>query len=183
MAQDHAYPRGEVFQVSDEHDKSDFPTNDAGDEPEVFVGEPQPFLSDLHSEATPVAERAIPVAAVTGIVLVLALLMGGLSGYLLGSSGQDVSPSGQDSYACALIEKVREDHQRPEDWGDVFEDHAFSDVLAAAGLFGDFVIPGDEETTLQELAVQLRSAFNEIDVDAINSAVEALDEECRKSSP
>ncbi len=181
--------------MSDQHNQPRDPSFGANDEPEVFIGEPQPYLTgpedartapgegqpvpaDRAGDAQATRQRRIHVPAVAAALVVLALILGGIGGYVLGRGSHDVSVSGQVSYACALIENVQRDHAAPEDWGDIFEDQAWRNVSAASTLFGGFLPSDGEEDEFQDVGGQLLFAMSRVDAEALVTAVEAAQREC-----
>ncbi len=155
---------------------------DANNEPHGDTPGPPPFPPGRSSHlSAPAAERSIPPFAVAAVVGVVALLIGGVGGYLLaGSSEQDLSAAGQVSYACGLVEKVREDHTTAEDWGDPFEDPAYSDVSAIATLFGGFVVPpGADAETFPDLGRKILYSVSRLEADEMNSVLELAHAECQ----
>lgn len=82
-----------------------------------------------------------------GVIPVVLLAVGGITGYLVGnvSSGPDISEEGQVSFGCALAADLREDHRSGDDWGDLGEDRAFNEFFAVRSLLGGAVPPRDDD--------------------------------------
>lgn len=180
--------------MSHPHGEPDNSSSSEDDGPEVFVGEPQFFfrvqpgdaapasdepvsLSDQASGSAPLPERTIPMAVVAAVPVLLALLLGSVGGYLIGRGTNDVSVSGQVSYACALIENVQQTHRTPGDWGAILEDQAYSDVSAVSGLLGGLVAFSGDREEFREFG-QLLSGLGRLDPEALTSAVEATHQAC-----
>lgn len=126
-------------------------------------------------------ERAVSCATVTVVVGVSALLIGGVGGYLLndGLSRWDVTASGQISYACAIVEKVRDDHRNEDDWGGFGEDEAYNDAGAISSLLGAFVpLVDPEEGTYPPLGGDIMQALQNGGLDDLNAALKAIQNEC-----
>lgn len=65
-----------------------------------------------------------------GFIPALLLVAVGTGSFVIGyvASGPDVSASGQDSYACALAEKVRRTHRSEDDWGELGKDPGYVEI-------------------------------------------------------
>ncbi len=168
----------------------------AENEPEVFIGEPQPYsgaqpgdgidpqsvgdpLTGSRPDARPAdRERRKSVLSIAAALVALALVAGGIGGYLVGRVSHDISVSGRVSYGCSLIENVQQDHAAPEDWGDLFEDEAWNNVSAASTLFGGYLPADGEEDQFYELGRQLLAALSQVDTEALTTAVDAAHREC-----
>ncbi len=75
---------------------------------------------------------------------------------------------------------MREDHTTAEDWGEPFEDPAYSDVSAIATLFGGFVVPpGADAETFPELGRKILYSVSRLEADELNSTLEAAHAECQ----
>ena len=155
---------------------------DTDNEPHGDAPGPPPFPPGRSSHhSAPRAERSIPPFAAAAVIGVVALLIGGIGGYLFaGTSKLDLSPAGQVSYACGLVEKVREDHTTAEDWGDPYGDPAYSDVSAISTLFGGFVVlPGADAETFPALGRKILYSVSRLEVDELNSVLGAAHAECQ----
>lgn len=121
--------------------------------------------------------RSVPIV----LGPVVALVVGGVGGYLLGerASGQDLSVSGQISYACDLVEKIREDHQTADDWEKFGEDRAYDEVAAIVGLLGGFSPrPGEEADKFPDLGRQLYRSMATYQLDELNAVLGKTHTEC-----
>lgn len=150
--------------------KADFGPKAFMDAPEELTGNPLDGDAGLPG-------RKVPTGLLS-VITVIALLLGGVGGYLLGNGSQDVSKEGRFDYACALVDRVQQTHRSPEDWGDL-KDQGYADVAAAAGLLGGFVPNEDEDDTSSELGSQILRALNRMDTESLSAAVEATDQECQ----
>ena len=173
--------------------KSDSSSSLEAEGPQVFVGETQfsfeaagaaapvdtlePLAGEPLSGWVPPAKRALPTGSVTAATVLLALLLGGFVGHLVGRGSHDVSVSGQVAYACALIKNVEQTHRASEDWGMILEDQAYSDVAAVSGLLGGLVAYSQDRKEFQEFG-QLLSGLDRLDPRALSSAVAATHEAC-----
>ena len=173
--------------------KSDDSSSMKAEGPQVFVGETQfsfeavdaaapvdtsqPLASEPLCGWTPAAKGALPTGIVTAATVLLALLLCGVVGYLVGRGSHDVSVSGQVAYACALIENVEQTHRSPEDWGMILEDQAYSDVAAVSGLLGGLVAYSQDRKEFQEFG-QLLGGLDRLDPRALTSSVAATHKAC-----
>lgn len=166
MSESQNHPRNESFDT------------DAG--PEAFVWVPEERSVNRESAAGR-GGRKIPINVLAAIAVV-ALLLGGVGGYLLGRGAHDTSVAGQVSYACVLIENVQKTHKTPEDWGDIFEDEAYKDVSAASTLLGGF-LPFDEhverDLAFPKLGSQLLSSLSQLDAEMLTTAVKETHQACQ----
>lgn len=112
------------------------------------------------------------------ILLGPSLFLVGLGGFLAGRATHDVSSSGQVSYACALLEKVLEIHPSPAEWEPVLKDDAYSDVSAAAGILSALVAFSTDREAVESFG-PLVVGLGRLDPEALTSAVEATQGECR----
>lgn len=90
-----------------------------------------------------------------------------------------MTTSGKISYACAIVEKVREDQRNEDDWGEIGEDDSYNDVGAIASLFGAFVpLTDPEDETFAELGRDIFQALQDFQWDDLNAALEATQTQC-----
>lgn len=155
--------------------------SDVDSQPGAPEHAPPSFPPGQPPTSAPTPDRPVPFATVTAIVGVVALLIGGIGGYLLGGglSMRDVTASGQISYACEIVEKVREDHRNEDDWGRFGEDDAYNDVGAIVSLLGAFVpLTDPEEGTFPPLGGDIMQALQGGQWDDLNAALQAIQREC-----
>lgn len=121
------------------------------------------------------SEKKTRTAVVISAVAVVALVIGGVAGYLFssGTSKPDVSADGQISYACALAEKVRAGHQTTDDWGPLDQEPAYNELNAIPALLG--LDAPQKDADAKEFSSLDWNALHEINDDYLAEVHKTLD--------